>query len=95
MKDLLPVVNSTGIVAALSFFLWWKSTLAKEVVQPEIEKLEMRIKFLEEQVSKQENLQLRLQENLEGKVDRLQETISNLIRQVAKLSGQLEAMGQK
>lgn len=94
MTDFLPAINTAGIVSALSLFLWWKSTLQKEIVQPTIKPLEVRIKYLEEQVLKQENLQLRLQENLESKIDKLQETISALTREVAELSGQLKSRGQ-
>ena len=94
MKDFLPLINTAGIASALSLFLWWKSTLQKELVQPSIKPLEVRIKYLEEQVSKQESLQLRLQENLESKIDKLQETISALTREVAELSGQLKSRRQ-
>jgi len=93
MKDFLPVLNSTGIASILGLFLWWKSTLQKELVDPAIQPLKVKIQYLEEQAAKQENLQLRLQETLENKMDKLQETISMLNEKVAELSGELRAKG--
>ena len=94
MTDFLPVINTAGIASALSLFLWWKSTLQKELVQPTVKPLEIEVKNLKERMSKQEDLQLRLQENLESKIDKLQETIQTLTKEVAELSGQLKSRGQ-
>lgn len=93
MKDFLPLINTAGIASALSLFLWWKSTLQKELVAPAVKPLEVKIKYLEERMSKQEDLQLRLQENLESKIDKLQETINTLTKEVAELTGQLKSRG--
>lgn len=94
MTDFLPAINTAGIVSALSLFLWWKSTLQKELVQPAVKPLEIEVENLKERMSKQEDLQLRLQENLENKIDKLQETIQTLTKEVAELSGQLKSRGQ-
>lgn len=93
MKDFLPVLNTTGIASILGFFLWWKSTLQKELVDPAIQSLKVKIEYLEKLTAKQESLQLRLQETLENKMDKLQETTSMLNEKVAELSGELRAKG--
>lgn len=92
MEKYLPVLNGMTITAALAWFLWWKSTIHKEIVQPSIDSVNTRIDVLQEQVNKIETLYMRIQDNLEHKIDRLQETVSSLSKEVAELNGQLKAM---
>lgn len=92
MENYLPVLNGFAITAALAWFLWWKSTIHKEIVQPSIDSVNTRIDVLQEQVNKVENLYIRMQDNLEHKIDRLQETVTALSKEVAELNGQLKAM---
>lgn len=93
MKDFLPVLNTTGIASILGLFLWWKSTLQKELVDPAIQPLKVKIKYLEDQVAEQKSLQFRLQETIENKLNKLQETTNILNERVAELSGELRAKG--
>ena len=96
MEQILPWINGISITAALGAFLWWKSTLHKEIVEPSVNALQTsltsRIDYLESRVEKTEELYLRMQDNLEHKIDKLQETVSNLTKEVAELTGQLKAL---
>ena len=92
MEKYLPFLNGMTITAALAWFLWWKSTIHKEIVQPSIDSVNTRIDVLQEQVNKIETLYMRIQDNLEHKIDRLQETVTGLSKEVAELNGQLKAM---
>lgn len=98
MDKFLPLLNGLTITAALAWFLWWKSTIHKEIVEPSIDSvrssLTSRIDYLESRVKNTEELYIRMQDNLEHKVDKLQETVSNLAREVAELTGQLKAMSR-
>ena len=88
----LPVLNGMTITAALAWFLWWKSTIHKEIVKPSIDAVNTRVDTLQERLNKLEELYIRMQDNLEHKLDKLQETTSSLSKEVAEMNGQLKAM---
>lgn len=96
MQEFLPWINGISITAALGAFLWWKTTIHKEIVEPSVNavqtSLTTRIDYLETRVAKTEELYLRMQDNLEHKIDKLQEAVSVLTKEVAELTGQLKAM---
>lgn len=92
MEKLLPWLNAISITSALGLFLWWKSTLHKELVQPPIDTVNQRIEFLDDRVVKFESLFERNQESQEHKLDKIQDNIAELTKAVAELSGQVKAM---
>lgn len=94
MNELLPWLKGLTLTGLITWFLWWKSTLHKEIVKPDVDKINSRIDFLENRTDKLEELYDRISDNLERKIDKLQETISILSKEVAQLSGQLKAMSK-
>lgn len=92
MEQFLEFATPGVIVAALSYFIWWKRQLHDELVKPDTKAINQRIDFLESRVEKTEELYDRIQDNLEHKIDRLQETVSGLAKEVAQLTGQLKAL---
>lgn len=87
---MFSVVVLLGILIA--WFLWWKGTLHKEIVEPDIENVNKRIDFLETRTEKLEDLYDRIQDNIEHKIDKMSEQIVALTEKVAQLSGKLEAI---
>ena len=87
---MFSVVVLLGILIA--WFLWWKGTLHKEIVEPDIKNVNRRIDFLETRTEKLEDLYDRIQENIEHKIDKMSEQIVTLTEKVAQLSGKLEAI---
>lgn len=92
MEQFLEFATPGVIVAALSYFIWWKRQLHDELVKPDAKAINQRIDFLESRVEKTEELYDRIQDNLEHKIDKLQETVSGLAKEVAQLTGQLKAL---
>lgn len=92
MEQFLEFATPGVIVAALTYFIWWKKQLHNELVEPDVNNINQRIDFLESRVEKAEELYDRIQDNLEHKIDRLQETVSGLAKEVAELTGQLKAL---
>lgn len=91
-SNYLVVGGVTGITATLGFILWWKHTLRKEIVKPDIDAVNKRIDFLEDRTTKLEELHDRIQDNLENKIDKMQDSINTLTKEVAQLTGQLKAI---
>lgn len=92
MEELATWIKGIAITGALAWFLWWKSTLHKEIVKPEVDRLNSRIGFLEGRTDKLEELYDRISDNLDKKIDRLQSELANLTKEVAHLTGQIKAM---
>ena len=92
MEQFLEFATPGVIVAALSYFIWWKRQLHDELVKPDTKAINQRIDFLETRVEKTEELYDRIQDNLERKIDKLQEIVSSLAKEVAELAGQLKAL---
>ena len=94
MEELSNWIKGITIAGALAWFLWWKSTIHKEIVKPEVDKINSRIDFLEERTNKLEDSYGRISDNLDKKIDKLQETITTLSKEVAQLAGQIKAMSK-
>lgn len=92
MEQFLEFATPGVIIAALSYFVWWKKQLHKELVEPDIKSLNQRMDFLETRSEKLEELYDRIQDNLETKIDGLNTTIVALSKEVATLNGQLQML---
>lgn len=92
MEQFLEFATPGVIVAALSYFIWWKRQLHDELVKPDVNAINQRIDFLETRATKLEDLYDRISDNLENKIDNMQATITALSKEVATLNGQLQML---
>lgn len=92
MEQFLEFATPGVIVAALSYFIWWKRQLHDELVKPDVKAINQRIDFLETRATKLEDMYDRISYNLENKIDNMQATITSLSKEVATLNGQLQML---
>lgn len=85
-------ISVAGIISLLGVYFKIKNTLHREIVQPSIDALNSRIDFLENRLTKQEDLSDRMQGNLEHKMDKMSDQIAVLTEKVAQLTGKLESV---
>ena len=92
MEKYLPFLNGVTITAALGWFIWWKSTLHDEIVKPDIKTVNERIDFINLRLTKVEDLYEKMQDNIDRKIDKLQDAVTDLTKEVAELAGQIKSM---
>lgn len=86
--EILSVIGISGFVVVISFYVWIKKLIIKDIVKPLIEPVEKDIKDLKEELNKKDDKLEKINDTLQKNTETLQElkTIFNLIKGKIEIS---------
>lgn len=95
MKDILPYLQSASIATVTAFFfwfLWWKTKLREELVEPEVQLLKKDIEQAKERLSKLEARQDKQENLLDEKMSKINDKLSEIQELIASQNGKMEVI---
>lgn len=94
-KELLPYLQELTAVSTtvfLAYFLWWKSKLREELVDPEIDLLNKDIERVNARLAKIECRQDRQENLIDEKMSKINDKLTEIHELIANQNGKIEVM---